>query len=237
MFLFNTAHLLSINNSYSQNADSIITILEGKWEWYWTSKGGYAGGHITPEDAGFNITIEFKSLHGDSINFYLYKDDTLVCDIITPIFPVDTIAFWGINKNVIPCLNKYLYKFTLIQEIDFLGLLVEDRDHIAFLEPDMPEGPRHYFERKISNTILQIDQGHLINIYPNPLNESTILNFSNPEGYQYKLYVLDLSGKVYRIVDNITTSEYVLEKGDLKQGFYFVELRGPIIYRGKIIVE
>jgi uncharacterized protein (TIGR02145 family) len=76
-----------------------------------------------------------------------------------------------------------------------------------------------------------------ISVIPNPFNESTTLLFSNPEGYQYKLYIMDLSGKVCRIVDDITTSEYMLEKGDLKQGFYFVELRGPNIYRGKIIIE
>jgi hypothetical protein len=48
---------------------------------------------------------------------------------------------------------------------------------------------------------------------------------------------MDLSGKVCRIVDDITTPEYILEKGNLKQGFYFIELRGSNIYRGKIVVE
>jgi uncharacterized protein (TIGR02145 family) len=76
-----------------------------------------------------------------------------------------------------------------------------------------------------------------LTIYPNPLSDQTIIKFNNPEGSQYKLYIMDLSGKVCRIVDDITTSEYVLEKGDLKQGFYFIELRGSNIFRGKIIVE
>jgi len=82
----------------------------------------------------------------------------------------------------------------------------------------------------------EINQAELI-IIPNPFNESAILHFNNPEGSQYKLYIMDLSGKVLRIVDNITISEYVLEKGDLKEGLYFIELRGPNIYRGKIIIE
>jgi hypothetical protein len=76
-----------------------------------------------------------------------------------------------------------------------------------------------------------------ISIFPNPFTESTTLSFSNPEEYKYKLSVTDLSGKVCRIVDDITTSEYLLEKRDLKQGFYFVELTGPKIYRGKIVIE
>jgi uncharacterized protein (TIGR02145 family) len=74
-------------------------------------------------------------------------------------------------------------------------------------------------------------------VYPNPFSESTILTFNNPDGQSYALYIMDLSGKVCRIVNNINTSKYVLEKEGLKAGFYFVELRGQKLYRGKIIVE
>jgi len=76
-----------------------------------------------------------------------------------------------------------------------------------------------------------------IDIYPNPFNEATILQFSNPYGSKYELFIMDLSGKVCRLVDNITTSEYLLEKGDLKRGYYLIELRGSEIYRGRIIIE
>ena len=72
---------------------------------------------------------------------------------------------------------------------------------------------------------------------PNPFSESTILTFNNPEGHYYTLYIMDLSGKVCRIVNNINTSEYVLEKEGLKAGFYFIELRGQKLYRERIIVE
>lgn len=74
-------------------------------------------------------------------------------------------------------------------------------------------------------------------VFPNPFTESTTLFFRNPEKYKYELYIMDISGKVCRIENDITTSEYLLVKGDLKQGFYFIELRGPNIYRGKVIIE
>jgi len=76
-----------------------------------------------------------------------------------------------------------------------------------------------------------------IRIYPNPFSNSTTLLFNNPEGYSYSLYIMDLSGKILRIVDNINTSRYVFKKRDMKEGFYFVELRGPEIYKGKLIVR
>ncbi|KPK83605.1 MAG: hypothetical protein AMS27_12430 [Bacteroides sp. SM23_62_1] len=76
-----------------------------------------------------------------------------------------------------------------------------------------------------------------LSIYPNPFNETTNLIFNNPEGNSYTLYIMDLSGKICRIEEDISTSNYVLERKDLKEGFYFLELRGPEIWRGKIIVE
>ena len=90
------------------------------------------------------------------------------------------------------------------------------------------------------NQIIGIEENisnHVLSISPNPFNNSTIIQFSNIEGHPYSLYIMDLTGKVCRIVDNITASEYVLDKGDLKEGFYFVEFRGSKIYRGKIIIE
>jgi len=74
-------------------------------------------------------------------------------------------------------------------------------------------------------------------IFPNPFNQSTTIAFPNSTSEQYTLVITDLSGKVYKIVDGITISEYILKKGDLKEGLYFIELRGPKIYRGKIVVE
>ncbi|MFC2113422.1 T9SS type A sorting domain-containing protein, partial [Bacteroidota bacterium] len=74
-------------------------------------------------------------------------------------------------------------------------------------------------------------------IYPNPFNHSTTITFPNQSNELYRLVLTDLSGKVCRMVDGITTSEYVLEKGDLKNGLYFIELRGPKLYRGKIVIE
>ena len=79
--------------------------------------------------------------------------------------------------------------------------------------------------------------GQKIKIYPNPFNKSTTIGFPNTAGMPYMMVLTDLSGKVYRIVDDITTSEYVLQKGDLKEGLYFIELRGPEIYRGKIVIK
>ena len=76
-----------------------------------------------------------------------------------------------------------------------------------------------------------------LKIIPNPFSESTTIVFSNAGGQSYTLYLTDLSGKVCKIVNDITSSKYVLEKSDLKEGFYFVELRGPEIYRGKIVIE
>ncbi|HDY89732.1 MAG TPA: T9SS type A sorting domain-containing protein [bacterium] len=76
-----------------------------------------------------------------------------------------------------------------------------------------------------------------IKAFPNPFSQSTTIIFPNPSREAFRMVLTDLSGKICRIVDGITTSEYVLKKGELKNGLYFIELRGPKIYRGEIVIE
>lgn len=74
-------------------------------------------------------------------------------------------------------------------------------------------------------------------VYPNPMSSSARILFHNPTNDDYRLLILDLSGKVCRIKDGITTSEHILEKESLAKGMYLLELRGPNLYRGKIMIE
>ena len=80
-------------------------------------------------------------------------------------------------------------------------------------------------------------QYYKVSTYPNPFTDYMIISFNNAEKYSFDLYIIELTGKLCRIVNDINTSEYVLERKDLESGIYFLELRGPRTYRGKIIIE
>jgi hypothetical protein len=74
-------------------------------------------------------------------------------------------------------------------------------------------------------------------IYPNPFNESTIIEFPNPDFEPYKLILMDLSGKIHRITGQISGSRYELQRENLEIGFYIIELVGPRVFRGRILIE
>ena len=78
---------------------------------------------------------------------------------------------------------------------------------------------------------------HKLSVYPNPFSLSATVMFPNPDNKPYTLVLSGLSGKIYRLVGEITTSEYILKRGDLKPGLYILELRGPKIFRGKLMIE
>ena len=75
------------------------------------------------------------------------------------------------------------------------------------------------------------------NIRPNPVTDGMTIEFPNQGGDRYSLYIMNLSGKICRIENNIRKSRVLVETGDLKRGMYLIELRGPKIYRGKFVVE
>jgi hypothetical protein len=83
------------------------------------------------------------------------------------------------------------------------------------------------------------DPGSIVQIqaYPNPFSEITRIEFSNPGQTAYELAIYNLEGKKVREIPQITDSEIILKREDLKRGFYVFELRGEKTYRGKLIVR
>ena len=73
--------------------------------------------------------------------------------------------------------------------------------------------------------------------YPNPFAEMCKIEFPNPGQTEYQLAVYNLGGKKVREIRQITDSEIILMRGDLKTGFYLFELRGENTYRGKFVVR
>jgi hypothetical protein len=76
-----------------------------------------------------------------------------------------------------------------------------------------------------------------LSIYPNPFSDITTIRFDNPGGSQYSLYITDLAGKVVYFENNIVDDRIEFSREGLPAGYYFVELRGPRLYRGRIIIE
>jgi uncharacterized protein (TIGR02145 family) len=74
-------------------------------------------------------------------------------------------------------------------------------------------------------------------IFPNPLTDQTTIQFHNPSNNKFQLLIYNLQGQVIHKVDNVFSNNIVIDSKNLKNGIFLVELRGPSIYRGKIIVE
>jgi hypothetical protein len=75
-------------------------------------------------------------------------------------------------------------------------------------------------------------------VYPNPFDQHTTIVFMNESRDTYELLVYDMLGNRVRSIENITTGEVLLEKGNLAPGIYMIELQGQAgTARSRIIVE
>lgn len=94
---------------------------------------------------------------------------------------------------------------------------------------------------KFSNGIWSYITNHIINsgmiVYPIPANDITFIEFPNPEHSEYKLFVTDMTGKVVRLIDNITEDRIELRRNDLSDGIYFVKLQGAKTFQGKLVLK
>ncbi|MBU0764532.1 MAG: T9SS type A sorting domain-containing protein [Bacteroidetes bacterium] len=89
----------------------------------------------------------------------------------------------------------------------------------------------------IDDGIAGIEFSHDITIRPNPFSQRTTIKFSNSHNTRYYLTVTDITGQVVFLDNNIREDHFILEKGNLTPGYYFVELRGNRIYRERVIVR
>ena len=54
---------------------------------------------------------------------------------------------------------------------------------------------------------------------------------------EHTLYIRDLSGKLIRMINGITSNEVEIFRDDLKPGYYTIEISGPSRHLGKLIVK
>jgi hypothetical protein len=76
-----------------------------------------------------------------------------------------------------------------------------------------------------------------LNIYPNPVNDKAVIEFTNPGLNKYELLIIDISGKIIKRITNIHDNRFELSTNNLPEGIYLIELRGPKNYMGRIVIE
>ncbi len=121
-----------------------------------------------------------------------------------------------------------------------------------------------FSNKKDNSTLLGINNPTYgtIMVSPNPFTESTTITIPNSLITNYELKIIDITGKTVRKITNLNRHaelvsaspkspqqiatnlsgsrndlQIVIERGNLKPGVYFIELRGDRVYRGKLIVE
>ncbi|MBL4623649.1 MAG: T9SS type A sorting domain-containing protein, partial [Flavobacteriales bacterium] len=82
----------------------------------------------------------------------------------------------------------------------------------------------------------EVENNLLINVYPNPFNNTTTVQFSNINNALFELILYDISGKKVR---NYTTSsdQFVIEGGQLSSGVYQAVISNQFIVQTVRIVK
>jgi predicted outer membrane repeat protein len=104
-------------------------------------------------------------------------------------------------------------------------------------------GPYHHSLSNLDNNKLQntgtndIIDINKVRVYPNPMDNRTTIQFSNPTAAYYQFSVIDPSGRRVYFQENISSDRIEFFREDLPSGMYMYELRGPKIHRGKILIK
>jgi Lysyl oxidase/Secretion system C-terminal sorting domain/Dockerin type I domain len=75
-------------------------------------------------------------------------------------------------------------------------------------------------------------------IYPHPIENTSVLEFYNPENQSFMLEIYDINGRLVHKSEPHSDSQFTIEKDKLGVGFFLYKIRGENGFAaGKIIVE
>jgi hypothetical protein len=101
----------------------------------------------------------------------------------------------------------------------------------------------NYNESEKSDPVLYIPAGRpeveckMVLVYPNPASDIFIVIFPNSTNQKYRFVLRNITGKVVKHRDSIYGNQFEISRGDLPAGVYLMELQGPNIYRGRIVIK
>lgn len=81
------------------------------------------------------------------------------------------------------------------------------------------------------------DTNTKLSIYPNPMVNDSRIEFPNKNNESCRLIVIDASGRVVRIIENITDNNVLINREQLKPGIHIINIEGEKMYKGKLLVK
>ena len=222
---FLTGTIYSITNS--TDANIIIVKTDSFGDTLWTriigsnAEGG-GGGGIQTSDNGYIIGGSTRNFGHGGTDIWLVKTDASG-------FVQWTKTFGGGNDDYADYITStsdggYILSGQEASWGDGGGLYLLKTDSSGY-------APTGFFP-------IAVAQNQIL-IYPNPLIDFAIVSIKGETKFPYTLTLYDFSGRVIR-QEEITDSEYTIERNDLSTGIYFCSIKdrdGKILCNRKIIIQ
>jgi len=76
-----------------------------------------------------------------------------------------------------------------------------------------------------------------IKVFPNPVVDRTTIEFPNPNAALFSLTITDINGRIVKRDASIAGNKFVVERGGLKSGLYFITVKGERTFRTRVMFK
>ena len=87
-----------------------------------------------------------------------------------------------------------------------------------------------------ATAVAAVNNNSGIKIFPSPASSFIKIEFSNPEGENFRLSMFDIAGKTVKAIPSVSGSELIISRENLTAGVYFIEMKGKTVMRGKVVI-
>jgi hypothetical protein len=154
----------------------------------------------------------------------------------------------------LPSYCRDVTEFEVIDSSDPYNLVIHTVEHfdgktILHIEVDIPNDMYSQIDYDITFRVTFLTTGIVppptetqfsnLKVFPNPSNNMTTIQFSNPENKNHTLIIYNAKGQVVHKIEAIRNMTVEIENNDLESGMYFFQLQNNdgIAGQGTFIIE
>lgn len=227
--------LLFAFSSKSQQSDTLMNRLSGKWNWY-SSEDGW-GHYYTPANSGYTRSIIFYQTTPDSgtdsLSYLTYRNDTVIASGRTYI--VNTYKNEGeIFSNIL------LEDTSVYNECKHYNFGFSPDSYLVFGFWCITDYFNHLYKKDtLYNHVIDDVSNTFFKIYPNPAKNYLQVDFYNSEVQFITYEIINSSGRIVLASNIMHSINYpIIDISALPKGCYTIrfKIKNKIISR-KIIID
>ena len=190
-------------------------------------------------DDGVNLSWDLYEVEGskmDFVSYQIYRGTDSTSLVQMDEVPASIRLYKDTDPDAL--VKKYYYRVAGVRANPCFPSVNKKADSDPYSHSLSNLEDNRLQEQQEPSSVISTETVKTALIYPNPMNEFTTIRLAERTSNAYRLVLRDMSGKLIRLVEDLSGEEITIHRGNLSGGYYHIEITGDHdLYRGMLMIQ